>query len=123
MSRFSEMLKYLRKREDYSQEELAKKIQISPSAISMYEQGRRQPDFETEEKLADLFNVALTSAVFMRFFGRSRNLNMTERAIKYRYVPHLCPMKISIKISPRTSPRACCKSGDIVNSYIHAWFI
>lgn len=59
MADFKYMLKYLRKRANLSQKELADKIGISPSAISMYEMGRRTPDFETEEALADFFNVNL----------------------------------------------------------------
>ena len=57
--KFNEVLKYLRKREGLSQAELAKKLDIAPSTIGMYEQGRREPDFETEEKIADFFNVSI----------------------------------------------------------------
>ena len=59
MNSFKDMLKYLREREGYSQAELATKLGISKSTISMYEVGNRQPDFETEEAIADLFNVSL----------------------------------------------------------------
>ena len=54
---FKDMLKYLRTRDGYSQMELAKKIGVSKSTISMYELGNREPDFETLETIADLFNV------------------------------------------------------------------
>ena len=57
MATFKDMLKYLRMREGYSQAELADKLNISKSAISMYEVGKREPDFETLENIADLFNV------------------------------------------------------------------
>lgn len=57
MAEFKDMLKYLRKRKNYSQQELADKLGISKSAVSMYENGKRQPDFETLECIADLFNV------------------------------------------------------------------
>lgn len=57
MSSFSDMLIYLRKREKLSQHELSAKIGISRSAISMYETGKREPDFETLEIFADYFNV------------------------------------------------------------------
>ena len=57
MSSFSDMLIYLRKREKLSQHELSANIGISRSAISMYETGKREPDFETLEIFADYFNV------------------------------------------------------------------
>lgn len=57
MPAFNEMLKYLRNRDNLSQSELANKLGVSKSTISMYEVGKRQPDFETLETIADLFNV------------------------------------------------------------------
>lgn len=57
MGEFKEMLKYLRKRAGLSQSELAKKLGVAKSTISMYELGNREPDFETMELLADYFNV------------------------------------------------------------------
>ena len=61
MSGFSEMLTYLRKREGYSQQELSEKLSVSRSAISMYESGKREPDYETLEELADFFNVNMST--------------------------------------------------------------
>ena len=57
MAKFNEMLKYLRQRAGYSQQDLADLLKISQSTIGMYEQGRRSPDYETLEKIADIFNV------------------------------------------------------------------
>lgn len=59
MAEFKDMLKYLREREGLSQSQFAKIIGVSSSTVSMYEVGKRQPDFETEEKIADYFNVSL----------------------------------------------------------------
>lgn len=61
MPDFKDMLKYFRIREGLSQSELAKKLGVSPSTISMYEVGQREPDFETEEAIADLFNTDLNT--------------------------------------------------------------
>ena len=57
MATFADMLLYLRKREGISQQLLADKTKLTRSAISMYETGNREPDFETLEVLADFFNV------------------------------------------------------------------
>lgn len=58
---FANMLKYLRERDGYTQEELAKRLNISRSALANYEQGRRTPNHELEETIADLFNVDLNT--------------------------------------------------------------
>lgn len=57
MAIFSERLRQLRKDRGVNQQELAEAIGITKSAIAMYEQGRREPGFEIQEKLADYFNV------------------------------------------------------------------
>lgn len=57
MAKFNEMLRYLRQRAGYSQQDLADILKISKSTIGMYEQGRRSPDYETLERIADIFNV------------------------------------------------------------------
>ena len=57
MATFKDMLKFLRTRDNLSQSELADKLGVAKSTISMYEVGKREPDFETLEAIADLFNV------------------------------------------------------------------
>lgn len=47
----------LRKELELSQKELAKKIGVSRSALSLYEIDRREPDLETVKKIASLFGV------------------------------------------------------------------
>jgi len=54
-----DVLKQLRKQKDYTQEEIAKKINISQRAYSYYETGRSTPDMNTLIKLADFFEVSL----------------------------------------------------------------
>ena len=57
MSTFNVRLKELRKSRHLSQRELADKLHISKSAVSMYEGGQREPDHGTLEMIADYFNV------------------------------------------------------------------
>lgn len=61
MPEFKDMLKYFRMKENLSQSELAAKLGISASAVSMYEVGKREPDFETEERIADFFQTDLNT--------------------------------------------------------------
>ena len=49
----------LRRAAGMSQGELARKLQVSPSAVGLYEQGRREPSAETLVALSRLFHVTL----------------------------------------------------------------
>lgn len=57
MSKFHDVLKSLRISHNLTQDDLAKKLQISRSTIGMYEKGAREPDFEALELIADFFDV------------------------------------------------------------------
>ena len=57
MSEFKNMLKYLRERSGMSQLELAQKLGVAKSTVGMYESGKREPNFQTKEEIADIFNV------------------------------------------------------------------
>lgn len=48
---FSRNLKEIRKIKGYSQEELAEKLGLNKFTISKYEQGTREPDLNTLEKI------------------------------------------------------------------------
>lgn len=50
-------LEELRKKMGLSQEDLAKKINMTQQRISAYEKGKREPDLETLKVLADFFGV------------------------------------------------------------------
>lgn len=61
MNYFGTRLKYLRKQDNMTQQQLADALGISKSTISMYENGNREPDFETVEAFADYFNVNMST--------------------------------------------------------------
>ena len=68
-------IRTMRKSRHMTQDELAKAIGQSPSSITMYETGRREPDFETLEALADVFNVSLFSLIPI---ASEEEMNMPE---------------------------------------------
>lgn len=57
MGSFQSVLKSLRKSFGLTQDEYANKLDVSRSTIGMYENGSREPDYETLEAIADFFNV------------------------------------------------------------------
>lgn len=57
LAKFNEILRELRKEKNMTQEQLAKKLNLSRSSVEMYEKGQREPGFLTQEAIADLFNV------------------------------------------------------------------
>jgi transcriptional regulator with XRE-family HTH domain len=57
MSVFSNIFKKIREQSGLTQQQMADKLGISRSAIGMYENGEREPNFETLELIADTFNV------------------------------------------------------------------
>ncbi|AVU84844.1 helix-turn-helix transcriptional regulator [Listeria monocytogenes] len=56
---FGENLMKLRKANNLTQEELAKKLGVARTTYSSYEQNRRMPDIDVQNKIADLFEVSL----------------------------------------------------------------
>ena len=57
MSAFSKTIVRLRKQDGLTQVEAAARMGITRSALAMYETGKREPDFETLELIADFYNV------------------------------------------------------------------
>lgn len=54
-----ERMREARKKMGYTMKFIAEKVGVSESAISQYETGKRQPDFETASKIADLLFVSV----------------------------------------------------------------
>lgn len=69
----SQRLKSARSRLKLTQAEFAKKIDVARTTYAMYEQGHREPDYETLQRIADFYNVTIDYLL-----GRSDNPNMSE---------------------------------------------
>ena len=56
----AQQLKQLRKKTPHlTQVDMAKELGIAKTTYASYEQGKRTPDIETQNKIADFFNVSL----------------------------------------------------------------
>jgi transcriptional regulator with XRE-family HTH domain len=55
----SDRLKELRNEHNLLQKEIAKKLKITTSAYGFYEQGKRTPDTETLNKIAEFYSVSI----------------------------------------------------------------
>lgn len=60
MNDFANKIKALRELKKWSQEELARRLQVSRSTIGNYEQGIRKPNYEDLEAIADVFNCPIS---------------------------------------------------------------
>ncbi len=49
----------LRRKKGWSQADLARRLHISPSAVGMYEQGRREPSIDVLVTMSEEFGVTL----------------------------------------------------------------
>jgi len=93
---FGKLLRQLRKEKGITQAELAKLISIGESTVSFYESGKRQPDYETLIRLANIFRVSVD-----QLLGRQKdNIEIysnhdSNQSLNYlaeastAYLPHL----------------------------------
>lgn len=88
-------IRTMRRSRGMTQEDLAKAIGQSASSITMYETGRREPDLETIEALADVFNVSLFSLLddYDKQYLKMQTISNGEdkSTSKQRYVTDAAP--------------------------------
>jgi len=79
---FSDKLKSLRAEYSLSQEELAKRIKMSPSAISSWENNVRSPKIEQIMKIAEAFNMNWLDLIddkeIFAFSSKNEDLSLLE---------------------------------------------
>lgn len=73
-------IKLLREEKKIRQDELAKILSISPSAVGMYERDEREPNDEITLKLAEFFNVSTDYLL-----GKSDIRNTEEKDFRFAY--------------------------------------
>ncbi len=75
---FKNTLKKLRKSRNLTQQQLANKMGLAKSTISMYENGNREPNFEQLEAFADIFNVDMNTLIGNQINQRFIETNSNE---------------------------------------------
>ena len=64
MSTVSKSIKRLRAQNNMTQEELAEKMHVTRQAVSNWETEKTQPDIDTLNTLADVFNVDVNELIY-----------------------------------------------------------
>jgi len=78
-------LKELRKKQNLTQLELANKIGVVESTISLYESGKREPDISTLIKLADCLNISIDEIVEHKSDRAQSHLSENESNLLQTY--------------------------------------
>lgn len=81
MGEFESVFKRLRTSCGLTQNDMADRLGVSKSTISMYENGNREPDFETLERIADFFNVDIDYLL-----GRTEKTSLLPETMGRYYV-------------------------------------
>ena len=94
MPDFSTVFKNLRKDNNLTQAELAKKLGVATSTVGMYERGQREPDFETLEKIATCFSVNMNTLL-----GKEEAFSESKNSIVGIKIPVLGKVAAGIPIT------------------------
>lgn len=80
--KFNENLKYLRKKEKLTQEQLAEKLNVSRQAVTKWESGQALPDISNLKDISILFGITMDELV-----GDNKNTNATSLEKKLKDLP------------------------------------
>ena len=116
MSKFPNILKSLRESRALTQERLGEILGVAKSTISVYESGRREPNFETLEAIADCFNVSLSSLLgddVLSGYAVQTPLSKEERVLLDDYRALSDQGRLYVHQSIRLALRAYEKEGSL----------
>lgn len=82
MPKISENIVFFRKKNGVSQAELAEKLYVTPQAVSRWERGETEPDLETIQRIADIFQVGVEELVS----GESNPARVFEKRLRLVYL-------------------------------------
>ncbi|MDF2964293.1 MAG: Xre family transcriptional regulator [Paenibacillus sp.] len=92
---FGNRIVELRNERRMTQEELARKLEITRASLSHYENNRREPDHETTQKLANFFDVSVDyllcrthdrkSAVYLETREFTDSLELSDQEILRKF--------------------------------------
>ena len=82
METFGQRFQNLRKQKKFTQEEIAEKVNVSPQAVSKWENDISLPDISILSELADIFNITVDELL-----GRTKKhgVKMASELEKKRY--------------------------------------
>lgn len=80
-SKFSVLLKSLRKKHGFTQATIASHLSISRAAYGHYESGLNEPDTQALTKLAGLFDVAIETLIYALVEGREQKIETTKKSM------------------------------------------
>ncbi len=84
----------LRKKKKVSQGDVAKALNVTRAAISLYEMGKHEPKLETWQKLADFFDVPIAYLQGTTSYIKKHELWVCSRCEKHFFAteePKHCP--------------------------------
>lgn len=84
MNRFSERLKYLRRRKGITQMELGRFLGYRDTTISNYENAVHQPDYDTLIQIAEYFDVSIDFLIGFEEENPDYSLEEMELLQRYR---------------------------------------
>lgn len=98
MTDFARILEQLRTRADLSQKQLAALLNVTPSVVSQYENGKTMPGYDIMLNIAEYFQVSVDYLL-----GRNPSALKTERWLSEEYCSGIDNRKLLTKCNALTA--------------------